>query len=81
MGVMEISKMADMGWSAIQEFGNWIAGKAASELTNTSAVIDISPPVVNEGVSTFRMEQSFITLPLQSAIGNFYIHVSMRETN
>ncbi|WP_233269436.1 chemotaxis protein CheX [Alteribacillus sp. YIM 98480] len=81
MGGMEISKMDDMGWSAIQEFGNWVAGKAASELTNTSAVIDISPPVVNEGVSTFRMEQSFITLPLQSTIGNFYIHVSMRPTN
>ncbi|MFB4162890.1 chemotaxis protein CheC [Alteribacillus sp. JSM 102045] len=53
-----------------------VAGKAATELIKSTAVIDISPPVVNEGLSTFRMEQTFVTLPLHSSIGNLYIHVS-----
>ncbi|RSL32731.1 chemotaxis protein CheX [Salibacterium salarium] len=77
MGGMAIHELDDMGWSAIQEFGNWVAGKAASELSNVEETINISPPVINEGQSTFRMEKTFLTIPLGSDIGEIYIHVSV----
>ncbi|SDH95397.1 chemotaxis protein CheX [Alteribacillus persepolensis] len=79
MGGMEMTALGDMGWSAIQEFGNWIAGKTAAELAESVESIDISPPMVNEGVSVFRMEGTFITLPLRSAAGQFSIHISIKE--
>ncbi|MFZ4450526.1 chemotaxis protein CheX [Salibacterium aidingense] len=81
MGGMEISVLDDMGWSAIQEFGNWVAGRAASELAKAEAVIDISPPVINEGHSRFRMEKTFLTFPLSSAAGEVYLHVSITPSN
>ncbi|WP_246031681.1 chemotaxis protein CheX [Salibacterium salarium] len=77
MGGLEINELDEMGWSAVQEFGNWTAGKAASELSNVKETIDISPPVINEGQSTFRMEKTFLTFPLESDIGEIYIHVSV----
>ncbi|SFM06879.1 chemotaxis protein CheX [Salibacterium qingdaonense] len=77
MGGMNVETLDEMGWSAIQEFGNWVAGKAASELAKAEAVIDISPPVINEGKSTFRMEKTFLTIPLTSDAGEVLLHVSI----
>nr|WP_106589057.1 chemotaxis protein CheX [Salsuginibacillus halophilus] len=79
MGGMEISQIDDMGWSAIQEFGNWIAGTTATELSREEVNIDVTPPVINEGGSTFRSPESFITLPLNSSIGELLVHVSVKR--
>ncbi|SFP74953.1 chemotaxis protein CheX [Salibacterium halotolerans] len=77
MGGMKVETLDEMGWSAIQEFGNWVAGRAASELAKAEAAIDISPPVINEGRSTFRVEKTFLTIPLTSEAGEVLLHVSI----
>lgn len=79
MGGMEITELDDMGWSAIQEFGNWIAGTTATELSKEDCLIDVTPPMINEGASNFRSDKLFITVPLESKIGLIDVHISVNE--
>ncbi|WP_096198904.1 chemotaxis protein CheX [Bacillus sp. FJAT-45350] len=79
MGGMTIETIDDMGWSAIQELGNWIAGTTATELSKEDCIIDVTPPVVNEGASKFHSSSTFITFPLNTAIGEMHIHVSVKD--
>nr|WP_090890515.1 chemotaxis protein CheC [Evansella caseinilytica] len=79
MGGMEITTMDEIGWSAIREFGNWVAGSTATELSKEDCVIDVTPPVVNEGASNFRGTNLFITVPFESQIGLIDIHISLYE--
>jgi chemotaxis protein CheX len=79
MGGMTIDELDDMGWSAIQEFGNWIAGTAATELSKEDIIIDVTPPMINEGTSNFRSTKLFITVPLETKIGLLDLHISVRE--
>jgi chemotaxis protein CheX len=74
---MTVDSLDDMGWSAIQEFGNWIAGSTATELSKEECIIDVTPPVVNDGASNFRSTKKFITVPLESTIGEVSIHISL----
>ncbi|UOE93260.1 chemotaxis protein CheX [Alkalihalobacillus sp. LMS39] len=78
MGGFPVEAIDEMGWSAIQEFGNWVAGNTATELSQDYE-IDVTPPVVNNGTSTFHSTSSFITLPLESQIGQIDIHVTIKE--
>ncbi|WP_018921593.1 chemotaxis protein CheX [Salsuginibacillus kocurii] len=80
MGGMDIQHLDDMSWSAIQEFGNWIAGTTATELSKEATTIDVTPPVINEGASSFHASSSFITLPLTSQIGDLNVHVSVKKS-
>ncbi|MFB5664156.1 chemotaxis protein CheX [Alteribacillus sp. HJP-4] len=77
MGGMTITELDDMGWSAIQEFGNWVAGRAASELEKSNETVDITPPVINEGHSRFRIASKFLTFPLNSSAGSIKLHVAV----
>ncbi|MBU8905006.1 chemotaxis protein CheX [Desertibacillus haloalkaliphilus] len=79
MGGMTIEAIDDMGWSAIQEFGNWIAGTTATELSKEACTIDVTPPVINEGSSKFRSAETFVSLPLESTIGAINVHVSIKQ--
>ncbi|MBB5173318.1 chemotaxis protein CheX [Texcoconibacillus texcoconensis] len=79
MGGMVINELDEMGWSAIQEFGNWIAGNTATELSNEACSIDVTPPVVNDGHSKFRSNRLFVTVPLQTSIGLLDTHISLKE--
>lgn len=79
MGGMEINELDDMGWSAIQEFGNWIAGTTATELSKEDCIIDVTPPMINEGTSNFRSNDLFITIPLESKIGLIDVHISVKD--
>lgn len=79
MGGMEVTELDDLGWSAIQEFGNWVAGSTATELSKESCIIDVTPPVVNEGSSKFRTSKTFITVPMDTAIGKLAVHISLGE--
>lgn len=79
MGGMTIESIDEMGWSALQEFGNWVAGSTATELSKQNCIIDVTPPVVNEGVSKFHSTRMFITVPMDSTIGQISIHISLSE--
>lgn len=79
MGGLTIETIDEMGWSAIQEFGNWVAGSTAVELSKENCLIDVTPPVVNEGESTFRSGITFITIPLDSQLGLIHVHISLKE--
>ncbi|QOY36522.1 chemotaxis protein CheX [Anaerobacillus isosaccharinicus] len=79
MGGMTIEALDDMGWSAIQEFGNWVAGTTATELSKEDVIIDVTPPVINEGASHFRSNRLFITVPLETRLGLIDIHISVKE--
>ncbi len=79
MGGMQIEQLDDMGWSAVQEFGNWVAGTTATELSKVPCIIDVTPPIINEGDSRFHSESPFITVPLESKIGGIDVHISVKE--
>lgn len=79
MGGMNIEVLDDIGWSAIQEFGNWVAGTTATELSKEDVLIDVTPPIVNEGNSSFRSNKLFITVPLDTKIGLIDVHISVKE--
>lgn len=81
MGGMPIDTLDDMGWSAVQEFGNWIAGTTATELSTEGCIIDVTPPVTNEGLSTFHSSEKYISLVLDSSLGNMHIHLSFQEVD
>lgn len=79
MGGMEIEKLDEMGLSAVQEFGNWVAGTTATELSKESCVIDVTPPIINEGESRFHSANPFVTVPLESNIGLIDVHIAVKE--
>ncbi|RXJ00731.1 chemotaxis protein CheX [Anaerobacillus alkaliphilus] len=79
MGGMIIEELDEMGWSAIQEFGNWVAGTTATELSKENVIIDVTPPIINEGSSSFRSNKLFITVPLETKIGLIDVHISVKE--
>ncbi|WP_368505566.1 chemotaxis protein CheX [Alkalihalophilus sp. As8PL] len=79
MGGMEVQQLDNMGWSAVQEFGNWVAGTTATELSKEECIIDVTPPVINEGESKFHSSYPYITVPLGSPIGDIRVHISVSE--
>lgn len=79
MGGMEVKELDDIGWSAVQEFGNWVAGTTATELSKEQCIIDVTPPMVNDGVTTFRTNMRFVTIPLNSKIGDIDVHIAVKE--
>ncbi|ADU29646.1 chemotaxis protein CheX [Evansella cellulosilytica] len=79
MGGMVIEKLDEMGWSAIQEFGNWVAGSTATELSKENCIIDVTPPMVNEKESVYRTTKMFITVPLDSKLGLIDVHISLSD--
>lgn len=81
MGGMTVEDIDSIGWSAIQEFGNWVAGHTATELSNVNCIIDVTPPVVNEGDSNYHASQAFITLPMQTSVGDIHVHVSVKNAS
>ncbi len=52
MGGITVEQLDEIGWSAVQEYGNWVAGTAATELSKEDCLIDVTPPIVNEGTLT-----------------------------
>ncbi|GEL08518.1 chemotaxis protein CheX [Salisediminibacterium halotolerans] len=79
MGGAKVEQIDEMGWSAIQEFGNWIAGSTATELSEVNYLTDVSPPIVNEGVSKFHSSSKFITIPIDSSLGLLSVHISLAQ--
>jgi chemotaxis protein CheX len=79
MGGLTVDDLDDIGWSAIQEFGNWVAGTTATELSKEAVIIDVTPPIINEGISKFRSARQFITVPLDSKIGLLDVQISVKE--
>ncbi len=79
MGGLQIDQLDAMGWSAVQEFGNWFAGTTATELSKESCIIDVTTPIVNEGESRFHSNNPFVTVPLNSDIGKIDVHISVKE--
>lgn len=77
MGGLTIETLDEMGWSAIQEFGNWVAGSTATELSKENLIIDVTPPVVNDGKSNYRSAKRFITIPMDSTLGKIDVHISL----
>lgn len=78
MGGMSITELDEMSWSAVKEFGNWIAGTTATELSNEDCIIDVTPPVTNEGSSIFHSSEKYLTLSLETTVGPIDIHISFQ---
>ena len=79
MGGLVIDEIDSMGWSAMQEFGNWVGGSTAIELSKENCIIDVTPPIVTEGETKYRSVKTFITIPLETNIGIIDIHISLKE--
>ena len=80
MGGMEIAELDDMAWSALQEFGNWVAGTSATELSTTGVICDVTTPVLNEGESVFRSNKVFVTVPLKIDMGMVEVNVNLEKS-
>jgi chemotaxis protein CheX len=78
-GGMEIQEIDEMGWSAIQEFGNWFVSGIATEFANRDMVVNITHPLVNEGRSIMRSDNSYSVVPIWSACGMIDIYYSISE--
>lgn len=79
MGGVEVGKLDEMGWSAVQEFGNWVAGTTATELSKEQCLIDVTPPIENEGVTKFHTSTPYVTVPLNSCLGDIEVHIAVKE--
>lgn len=79
MGGVQIDQLDELGWSAVQEFGNWVAGTTATELSKESCIIDVTTPIVNEGESRLHSSNPFVTVPLDSNIGKIEVHIAVKE--
>lgn len=78
MGGMEIQEFDEIGWSAVQEFGNWVAGTTATELSKEDCTIDVTTPIVNEGDSHFHSKFPFLSIPFMSSIGAVKVHIAVK---
>ncbi|WP_088102717.1 chemotaxis protein CheX [Halalkalibacter urbisdiaboli] len=79
MGGMQIEQLDEMGWSAVQEFGNWVAGTTATELSKEECIIDVTTPIISEGESKYHSGNPFVTVPLDSPIGGIDVHIAVKE--
>ncbi|MFC0561740.1 chemotaxis protein CheX [Halalkalibacter alkalisediminis] len=79
MGGIQIDHLDEIGWSAVQEFGNWVAGTTATELSKESCIIDVTTPIVNEGESRFHSSSPFVSVPLDTPIGEIHVHIAVKE--
>lgn len=77
LGGMEVVQLDEMGWSAIQEFGNWFVSGIATEFSNHGLDVNITHPIVNEGRSQIRTQDRFIVVPLKSECGVIDIYASL----
>lgn len=75
MGGMEVPEIDEMAWSAIQEFGNWVAGTTAVEMSKKGISVDVTPPVLNKGVSIFRSPNRFTSIILKDRIGEIKLYI------
>jgi chemotaxis protein CheX len=78
-GGMEIQEIDEMGWSAIQEFGNWFVSGIATEFANRDMVVNITHPLINEGRSIMRSDNSYSVVPIWSVCGMIDIYYSISE--
>jgi len=79
-GGMEVTEMDEMGWSAIQEFGNWFVSGIATDFSTRGVNVDITHPIVNEGgKSHIREEQQFYVVPLLNDFGMINIYSSIER--
>jgi len=79
MGGMEISEIDEMAWSAIQEFGNWVAGTTAVEMSKKGIIVDVTPPVLNKGISIFRSPDQFTSIILKEIIGEIKVYAYLEN--
>lgn len=79
MGGMEIPEIDEMAWSAIQEFGNWIAGTTAVEMSKKGISVDVTPPVLSKGFSIFRSPDRFTSIVLKDMIGELKVYVYLEN--
>lgn len=79
MGGMEISGIDEMAWSAIQEFGNWVAGTTAVEMSKKGIIVDVTPPVLNKGISIFRSPHQFTSIILKEIIGEIKVYAYLEN--
>lgn len=77
MGGMSIHQMDEIGWSAIQEFGNWIVSGIATEFSNNGIIVNITHPMVNEGHATIHSINQYISVSLESEIGTIDIYMHL----
>lgn len=76
-GGMEIEQMDEMGWSAIQEFGNWFVSGVATEIANHGLEVNITHPIVNEGKSWIRSGDYYKVIPLECDCGVIEIYLTL----
>lgn len=77
MGGAILSKMDDMGKSAISELSNMISGNASTILSNQGVNVDITPPViVNPQDNPLFFSKKALSIPLMmDGIGELDIQV------
>ncbi|HEY3369086.1 MAG TPA: chemotaxis protein CheX [Symbiobacteriaceae bacterium] len=70
--------LTEMGFSALAELGNLIAGKAMGALEQSGLSADITPPTIMMGkrtrISTLGLPR--FVIPLDTALGSINVHVA-----
>ncbi len=81
MSGMEMDKLDSFVTSALGEVANIISGNAVTYLSDQDYTCDIVPPqiVVGESKSISMATKKALRIPLKTKIGEFDIHVSIKE--
>ncbi|WP_127585687.1 chemotaxis protein CheX [Paenibacillus koleovorans] len=79
MGGMTIERMDEMGWSAFQEFGNWIVSGIATELSQQGIAVNITHPLVQEGAFILRNMQEYSLVIIETDIGELDIYITLER--
>lgn len=80
MCMMQITKLDELGLSALSELGNMVLGNAATVISTKGIIIDITPPTIIQG--NFYMDRSYaenICIPLSYDNGALELNVSIKE--
>lgn len=89
-GLMLVSRMMaqdfvefdSLAQSGVAELGNVITGRASIKLSQTGALVDISPPtmVLGRSVTISTLDFSRIVVPLTCDLGQITVHLALRES-
>jgi chemotaxis protein CheX len=77
MGGAAVSEMDELGWSAFQEFGNWIVSGIATQLSEQGIVVNITHPLIQEGDFIVHMNKKMTPINIITDIGQLDMYITL----
>ena len=78
----QFTELDNLAQSGIAELGNVITGRATIKLSQAGIASNISPPtlILGKGIQISTLDFDRIIVPLNTEVGNFTVHLALRES-